>query len=277
MTDSFAEYHDVSVTDPLRQGDVLEAADPNASKWQRHLLVITADCDFAHDKHQGRVTCVPLLRADEYLLELQVPRIRDKYLRTKVLPALRTVLAGVGAPNVSDDRLRAWPLESDVPSILRALGLSGKEAEVAAAAFAAIHVLAEPCASLDEAVTNLIRAQLSGPQPQKRENIAKAIAETLKAPYSQPPGDALFLSAVGPRQDAGFFAYLRHLELVWQADIALGPTRGDQRYRRIAHLHDRYTHAMVQRFALVFMSIGLPREYEEIRDLYSELMGEIYL
>lgn len=277
VTDSFAEYHEVSVTDPLRQGDVLEAADPDTSKWQRHLLVITADCDFAHDKHLGRVTCVPLLRAEEYLLELQVPRMREKYVRTKILPALRTVLAAVGAPNISDDRLRAWPLEAEAPSIVADLGLSGKDADVATAAFAALHFLGQPCVTLDEAVSNLVSVQLTGPQPQKRENITKAIAEALKAPYAQPPGDALFVSAVGPGQDSGFFAYLRHLELVWQDEIALGPTRGEHRYRRIAHLYDRYTHAMVQRFALVFMSIGLPREYEEIRDLHSELMGETYL
>jgi hypothetical protein len=69
---------------------------------------------------------------------------------------------------------------------------------------------------------------------------------------------------------------LRHLELLWEPEIAVGPTRVEHRFRRIAHLQDRYTHAMVQRFALVFMSIGLPREYEEVRDLHSELMGESY-
>jgi len=276
MTEPFSEYRETSVTDPLRQGDVLEAADSDASKWQRHLLVITADCDFTHDKHQGRVTCVPLLRADDYLLELQVPRLREKYIRAKLLPALRKVLTGVGAPNVSDDRLRAWPLESEVPEIVSSLGLIGKSAEVASAAFEAIRLLAEPCTSLDEAVRNLVDAQLAGPDPQRRDNVVKAITEALKGPYGQPPGDALFLSAVGPRQDAGYFAYLRHLELVWEPEIALGPTRAEHRYRRISHLQDRYTHAMVQRFALVFMSIGLPREYEEVRDLHSELMGENY-
>jgi hypothetical protein len=47
-------------------------------------------------------------------------------------------------------------------------------------------------------------------------------------------------------------------------------------YRRISHLRDRYIHALVQRFALVFMAIGLPKEYEEIRDLHSDILGEKY-
>ncbi|SDM91588.1 hypothetical protein SAMN04488074_12936 [Lentzea albidocapillata subsp. violacea] len=73
MTVSFAEYQDTSVVDPLRQGDVLEAADPAASLWQRHLVVLTADCDLARAKHHGRVTCVPVLTEHEYLLEMQIP------------------------------------------------------------------------------------------------------------------------------------------------------------------------------------------------------------
>jgi hypothetical protein len=266
----------MSVTDPLRQGDVLEAVDLDASMWQRHLLVITADCDFAHDKHRGRVTCVPLLRADEYLLELQVPRIREKLIGTKLLPALRRILVAAGAPNVSDDRLRAWPHETEVTEIVASLSLTGNDAEVAISALEAMRLLGQPCASLDDAVHNLVDAQLAGPNPQKRDNILKAIAEALKAPYGQPPGDALFISALGPKHDAGYFAYLRQLEQVWEQEIAIGPTRNDVRYRRISRLQDRYTHAMVQRFALVFMSIGLPKEYEEIRDLHSELLGENY-
>jgi hypothetical protein len=272
----FAEYREVSVTDPLRQGDVLEAVDSAASMWQRHLLVITADCDFAHDKHRGRVTSVPLLRADEYLLELQVPRLREKYIATKLLPAIRRVLANLGTPNVSDDRLRAWPLEAETIEIVATLGLTSSDAEVATAAFEALRLLAQPCASLDDAVQSLVAAQVAGPNPQGRSNIVRAISEGLKGPYSQPPGDALFISALAPNHDAGYFAYLRHLEQVWQPDIAIGPTKNEVRYRRIARLEDRYIHAMVQRFALVFMSIGLPKEYEEIRDLHSELLGENY-
>jgi hypothetical protein len=275
VTEPFSEYREVSVTDPLRQGDVLEAVDPDASHWQRHLLVITADCDFAHRKHMGRVTCVPLLQAEEYLLELQMPRLREKYLNTKLLPALRSVLDRT-APNVSDGRIRAWPLESHLTEIVASLGLTGRDADTAHAAFEAIQILGRPCTSLGDAVRNFVDAQQAAPNPPSRNNVVRAITEALKGPYNQPPGDALFLSAVGPLHDVGYFAYLRRLEQVWEAEIALGPTHSDVRYRRISHMQDRYTHAMVQRFALVFMSIGLPTEYEEIRDLHSELLGESY-
>lgn len=276
MSDTFSEYGEITVTAPLRQGDVLEAVDPEASRWQRHLLVITADCDFAHDKHYGRVTCVPLLTAEEYLLEMHIPRLRERYISSKLLPALRRATESGRASKVSDERLRAWPQEAKVEDIVSSLGLGGSAATEATAAFQSIRLLADPCATLDDAVLALTNAQLTGPNAQKRENIVKGIADALKAPFSQPPGDAIFFSAIGPTHDIGYFAYLRHLEPVRQPDIAIGPSRHGVRYRRISHLQDRYTHAAVQRFALVFMSIGLPQEYEDMRDLHSELLGDKY-
>lgn len=110
MDESFAEFRTIGVADPLRQGDVIEATDMGASMWHRHLLVITADCDFAHAKHQGRVTCVPLLRAEEYLVEMRVPRIREQIAKQQ-LKGLREILSKAGAPIISDRRLREWPGE----------------------------------------------------------------------------------------------------------------------------------------------------------------------
>ncbi|WP_125792447.1 hypothetical protein [Amycolatopsis sp. WAC 01376] len=273
MTDPYPEYRNISVTDPLRQGDILEAADPAASHWQRHLLVITADCDFAHAKHQGRVTCVPVLTAQEYLLEMQIPRIREAALK-KFVATLRATLASTSAANISDQRLRAWPCETAPGDIVASLELDARKTATARAALESIRLASQPAESLGQAVEFLIDSYLAASAPQKRDNIVNGIVSKLKGPYSQPPGDALFLSAIAPECDLGYFVYLRHLEQVREADIALGPTRRTANYRRIARLQDRYAHALVQRFALVFMSIGLPAEYEEIRELHSDYLGE---
>lgn len=71
MQSTFTESCSRPANTPLRQGDVLEASDPAASVWTRHLMIITADCDFANSKNAGRVTCVPLLAADEYQYPLR--------------------------------------------------------------------------------------------------------------------------------------------------------------------------------------------------------------
>jgi hypothetical protein len=275
VTEPFAEYREIGVADPLRQGDVLEAVDVGAPMWQRHLLVITADCDFAHDKHRGRVTCVPLLTADEYLSEMQIPKIRERLVK-KPVAAMRAILSKAKSPNISDQRLREWASEEAPPVIIMRLGLEEASAREARAALEAIRMIDAPTLNLKEGIDSLVEAQLAGPHPPKRENALKSVLAPLQDAYAHPPGDALFLAAIAPAYDAGYFAYLRHLEQIWEPDIATGPTRREVKYRRISRMQDRFVHALVQRFAMVFMSIGLPQEYEEIRDLHSELLGDSF-
>ncbi|MEO3787455.1 hypothetical protein ABGB12_29360 [Actinocorallia sp. B10E7] len=273
MAEAFTEYQEVGVTDPLRQGDVLEAVDAATSMWQRHLLIITADCDFAHAKHQGRVTCVPLLTADEYLTEMQVPKIRERLVK-KRLVAIRATLSRAGAPGISDQRLREWASEEPPATIIMRLGLEGPTAQQARADFEAIRMIDAPVSNLKESIDSLVEAQLLGKGHPKRENALKSVMSPLQDAYVRPPGDALFLASIARKLDSGYFAYLRHLEQVWEPEISIGQRRIEAKYRRISRIRDRFTHALVQRFAMVFMSIGLPREYEDLRDLYSELLGD---
>lgn len=275
MHENFVEYCQFSVSDSLRQGDVLEAKSTGVSMWQRHLLVITADCDLAHDKHNGRVTCVPLLRSDEYLLEFQIPRLRSR-MGAKYVTALQAILKSTAASRISNKRLRAWATEEIPEEIVSALGLSGSNLQTALALLTSIRAVDEPATTLSDAVEALVRAQLHSPQPPKRENAVKTVTEFLKSAYLQPPGDALFVSSIAPGLEGGFFAYLRHLQQVPQEAVATGPTRSVIEHRRISRLADRYTLALVQRFALVFMSIGLPDDYEDMRNIHSELLGDFY-
>ncbi|MGW0859850.1 hypothetical protein [Streptomyces sp. NPDC002690] len=273
MDEAFAEFREVGVADPLRQGDVLEAVDPSATMWGRHLLVITADCDFAHAKHQGRVTCVPLLTADEYLLEMQIPKLREQLAKSK-LKEMRQALSATSVPNISDRRLREWASEVAPSDIVEELGLRQPEARTVMASLESLRMMDRSAESLEGGIRLLVDAQLIGPQAPKVENAMKKVLTSLRGPYTQPPGDALFLTAIAPGQDVGYFAYLRHIEQVWEPEISLGPRHREASFRRISRMRDRFAHSLVQRFAMVFMSIGLPRDYEDLRDLHAELLGE---
>ena len=273
MDESFAEYREVGVADPLRQGDVLEAVHVEAPMWQRHLLVITADCDFAYAKHQGRVTCVPLLAAEEYLWEMQIPKIRERVVK-QPLKQMRRILSKPGMPNVSDRRLREWASEEAPADIVMRLGLEPADAQEAKAALQAIRMIDASVSSFKEGVDSLVEAQLIGASSPKRDTAVKQVVNGLRDAYARPPGDALFLTAIAPGHHAGYFAYLRHIEQVREPEISLGPSRTEVRYRRISRMRDRFAYALVQRFAMVFMSIGLPEQYEDLRDLYSEMLGD---
>ncbi|WP_146086015.1 hypothetical protein [Rathayibacter sp. AY1D5] len=272
---SFVEFREVTVSDPLRQGDILEATEVGASKWQRNLFVLTADCDFANAKNQGRVTCVPLLTQDEYILEFQIPRIRRRLL-PRLTENFQAIIAKSSDRTISTDRLTSWPLEEETDTILGALDIDLASIETARLVIDAIREISVPHDTLDTAVQHLVSAHAAIPNGKSPANAKKDILATVQSHYSSPPGDALFLSAIAPAMQDGYFLYLRHLEQVPESQIALGPMRTSSSYRRIARLHDRFTHAVAQQFALVFMAIGLPSEYEEMRNLHAELLGERY-
>lgn len=271
--DDFVEYRSVAITEPLRQGDVLERVGRDATAWNRHLLVMTADCDFAHDKHQGRVTCVPLLTKDEYLLELHVPRLRDQ-ATAKLVSCLQKVLAGLGMPAISEVRLRDWPREQPTDAILSSLSVPDDKREVVGGIVDGIRDLGTVTGTLAGAMATVVNAQRRLPNAQSEKNLRAQVLDRLQNAFKQPPGDALFISALADGHDYGYFAYLRHLEQIWERQVSLGPSRVPVEYRRLSSLQDKYTHAIAQRFALVFMSIGLPDAYEEMRDLHANLLEE---
>lgn len=269
----FAEYRTVKGTDPLRQGDVLERTGDDSTAWNRHLLVITADCDLAHGKNRGRVTCVPLLAKDEFLLELIMPKLRDIAAK-KLVAGLKGLLSTFSAPDISETRLREWPHEQSVEDILSLLSVPNDHLVVVGKILEGIRVLGSSPDTLAEATNLLVQAHGTLPNAQSEKNIRSQVVARLKDAFKQPPGDALFLSALAVGHHHGYFAYLRHLEQIWEPQIALGPTRSVVDYRRLSRLQDKYVHAIAQRFALVFMSIGLPDSYEEMRDLHADLIGE---
>lgn len=271
MTD-FLEHQPITPSQPLRQGDILESTKSSPNRWQRHLLVITADCDFAHEKHNGRVTCVPLLSTEEYLSEIQIPRLRERQV-AKLLDCLAKLMLR-SHPNMTLTRLREWVSEEDAERIIETLSVRPNDIQVAKRAIDAIKLLDAKPSTFEDAVTSLIEAKLVGPNPPKPENAKKEISSALRDAMLRPPGDALFLSPIAPEYENGHFAYLRHLEQLPQAQIAIGPLHRAAQYRRILRLRDRYTLALTQQFGLVFMSIGLPCEYEELRSFHSEMLGE---
>lgn len=187
MIEPFREYREVGVADPLRQGDVLEAADPTKTSWQKYLLVITADCDLSYFKHHGCVTCVPLMPAQDYLMEMQVPRIREK-LAVKLVGTLRQCLPADRVMYVSDQRLREWPQEAEPDEIITALGVDGRNVDKVRAALESMRLAGQHAVDLNDAVELLIKAQLAAPNPPKRGNAVDQVVSRLKAAYADPPG-----------------------------------------------------------------------------------------
>ncbi|MFV9424613.1 MULTISPECIES: hypothetical protein [Microbacterium] len=259
---------------PLRQGDVIEAVAADSSAWTRYLLVLTADCDLANQKNAGRITCIPLLPAEDYLLALLLPEHRDKAVH-RLAEDFNDDLKRRGKRGISIERLIEWVGESGFDEILEALEIDQSNGGDLLSRYDGIRFALEPVKTLDDAVANIVAAQQRFAQPKSAEKLSAAMRDVLSNRFRQPPGDSLFLGKISPGYEAGYFAYLRHIEQVWEQDISLSAARSPSAYRRIGALSDRFTHAVVQRFAMVFMPIGLPVEYERIRDSYASDFGRL--
>ncbi len=216
---------------------------------------------------------MPLLTKEEYLLELHIPKIREQ-ATAKLVAGLQKMLRDLGAPNVSEARLRDWPKEQPTEQILPLLSVPEDKKAILVEIVDGIRDLSTTPTSVLEAVNALVRAQQRLPNAKHERNLRSEVRDSLRDTFKKPPGDALFLSALADSYHDGYFAYLRHLEQIWEPKIALRPSRADVEYRRLSRLQESYTHAIAQRFALVFMSIGLPAAYEEMRDLHADLLGE---
>jgi len=184
------------------------------------------------------------------------------------------MLQRTNGPAITESRLREWAIEETPDAIAEALKLEGKDYTAAKSALQSLRLIDSPNADLKAAVSALVDAQMCATDPPKIENARNAVLNELREPYRQPPGDALFLSAFASGHGDGYFVYLRHLEQVWEQDISVGTVHRNAQYRRIARLEDRFIHSLVQRFALVFMMIGLPDQYEEMRDLHAASIGD---
>jgi hypothetical protein len=241
--------------------------------WQRHLIVITADCDLEHGKHLGRVTCTPFLSVDEYLRVIHLAKPRED-LAGALVATLQEILTGIGHAGIADQRLKDWILEVSAQEVVEAVGATGDQAGEIQRLASSLRRTCEDWQSLSVATESMIVGRLAASPERNRSSVAKELAGVYKNAFRSTPGDALFVSSIAPGLGDGYFAYLRHHESVWQSDITLDFGRSSAPYRRIGRLQERYTYALVQRFASVFMSVGLPSSYEGTRDLYYEVLRE---
>jgi hypothetical protein len=99
---------------PLRQGDVLEWIGDQTDPWRRFAIVVTADCDLAHQKHAGLLACVPVLPHDEYLSLFALPARVEK-AKAKLLERAAALIRGYQESNrpeftlaMSDEAIAGW-------------------------------------------------------------------------------------------------------------------------------------------------------------------------
>jgi hypothetical protein len=254
---------------PLRQGDVFEWLEQKNDVWQRWGVIVTANCDFANEKHGGIISYVPVLSLKDYARLFLLPSALRKAMRRhreEVVAHVRKLQSAHATSfpvPLSEAAIIDWVEGCEPNEVLEQLGVpAGKERDKALTTVSKYRI--GSAALVDGQFDRLLNAVLS-----LREGKPEKLREELSQQVKNLPGDAFFLGSIGADERGGCVAYLRILrELkVGQVAIRQSDFRDAQVVaRRLSRVRAPYIYRLTQQLAEVFVSIGLPREYETNRE-----------
>lgn len=267
---AFPEWAEPPAHAPLRQGDVLAAVQEGGDPWRDLLVVITADCDLAKDKHEGALTCVPVLRLEHYLLQFRYGKQRDVLVDRLIRAAMAAMQSSRSAtelPRVSETRMAQWLTEESVHDIVHALlGDAGDNPALEILRQARALMVKDP-ENLSEAVDSISTAKLLVGDFKTPDKARNAVASDFASSLNTLPGDVILLNEISAAHGEGYVGYLRRVIEVTDSKVVTSYSRmpHDASYVRIGRLRPPYVYALTQQFAAVFSAIGLPATYESAR------------
>jgi hypothetical protein len=265
----------------LAQGDVFEWLQPSEDAWQRHGIVVTADCDIAHHKHSGILSYVPLLTAKDYIAAFYLPKQNAKILPrvddevVRLIHRLQSTNLPLYPSPVTREVAIGWVDQADGKSVADDLNATGPEREKLMAIVAARGKLIACQASPDiDAHISAICLAREVMQGVKANDSKTKIWKEVQSYLKELPGDALFIRSLTEQHTTGFVACLRFVRELKQSAVAIKAaalTSGAQA-RRIGRLRAPYVYRLTQMLGSVFSSIGLPDAYEASRHELTELL-----
>ncbi len=264
----------------LRQGDILEWLGEHEDPWRRFAIVVTADCDLAHQKHAGVLACVPVLARKDYLALFPLPARLAK-ARAKLMERAGALIREYQEANrpdfpiaLSNEAVARWIDAVEGAEIVAELRVSdGKKATQLADLVTAIKLCSRAASAggfdlqLDALTTAWVATQGKSTFEERRPALARELFDQL----GRLPGDAVFLHGLSPRHRSGYVAYLRAIVNVDERTVArrVPDLRdGAVAAKRIARLTSPYVFHLSQMLGQVFSAIGLPERYESSRDAF---------
>lgn len=245
-------------------------------------VIITADCDLAHQKHRGVLNFVPLLRTLDYLaigwlhqhmIDGQA-QLADEICR--LVRLAHEAVVGKGNGRLTDERLKEWVLEQDPVDIAAAVAMPPGDVRDR------FLRLAEGMQAIAQADQYAYSDQLRNLKIISGLGFGKKLAtisQQVNDYVQKLPGDAFFLNGgANLNEPGGYVCYLRLVQTVSDADVSLTNSAlidgAVRTYRRIGRLRSPFVYALTQRLGDVFSSIGLPTAYEGSRATNAALVRE---
>jgi hypothetical protein len=271
--------NDCEVAEPyseIQQGDIVIRADWNAhSPTDRIAVLITADCDIAHQKFGDYLSAVPVVSIDHYVqsfLMLKELKATSEALHVEIRKSVEPLL-GLHPSSSSPTRtaLVSWVMDgavSDLPYTENLKPRDAKRLEIMKSVYR--EILGTDEENRMSRSKHLVVRGNSAVRDSDNTDAQKKLIGAIKSHLRQLPQDIFFLTHIpgAPRplsDNLGFLVLLREVRPI-RADAVvttLSESRGrDQCFVRTARLLAPFKQALMQRFANVFAKIGLPEDYE---------------
>lgn len=263
-------------SEPLQQGDIFLWEQPiESDPWKQFGVIVTADCDFAQNKHREIVSYCPIVPLADFLRLFWIP---DDLARSAVglrkrmaerLTAQRRASRPEFDLPIDPALLDGWLNRRGPDGIADDIGIqtaNDRESIVDELKLLKLLTRPEPDRDARSGLEMLARVKpnKSSPTPAELQQQLKRIWKDYQAKFRSLPGDLFFLNEVGPHHSGGFVVYLRRVAELPPDDIALRPLeRMTRPATRISRLRPPFRYRLTQQLAAMFADIGLPREYEQ--------------
>lgn len=269
----FQEFESTNPTANLRQGDIVRFVRDDLL-LRRFGILLTADCDIAHNKFGENYTLAPVVGAQEYVRNVWA----HDYLSLRRHKALRDIcrLIQDEAP-----QFRSFK-HDDMANVLnncddeRLIEASNVRSAHQLKKLLAVYRAAQPLQPTDPLsdVRRFVAATQKNPDAAFRNAIENALVQRREEFY--------FLNYLPDTNEIGYIILLRQIEtlprdLVYKtaSEMRFAAANGMKAYRT-GRLGERIKHSVIEQFANVFNRVGLPPEFEMERDdAISLLVDEI--
>lgn len=261
-------------TETLRQGDVIQR---RTLKTTETRIVITTNCDIQYNKHREVITTVYLMNAIDYVRSFVLYEELSKcceQLRERLINEKNTrKTSKIQIRKISEERFLEWIVETGPSSELNSVFLDWPE-------LAHYRNLLLATESEDRLTIEQMFPLFESFREIGIGKSAKNLAQHVDNKLKSPPGDFVFLAGGACLRDSfGYIAHLRDIAIIAEHAIQLKNLRRqvngiEHDWQRVAKVKEYFLHHMLQRFGLVFGSIGMPSEFEERQNSSRELISE---
>jgi hypothetical protein len=237
-----SEWSERIDTEPLQQGDVFAWNGAVDDPWRRFGVIVTADCDMAHNKHRQIISYCPIISVTDFLVMFWIPEDLSRALNKLIVRVCDRLTAQrrMNKPHfdlpVEPDVLNGWLQRRGPDGVADDVGAQpGPTRESLINELTLIHslLIREPIGRNARAdLEVLARAKLNQPAPTPADLTSqmRRMWSEYKNRFQSLPGDLFFLNELGADHCGGYLVYLRRVADLGPDAIATRRTQGPSCY-----------------------------------------------